>query len=108
MNTSKSADPEICTQVVPGCLESSGLLDCAVDRASVLSPPEVGSNMTQLAAVHVLGGALSLSRGRSLFPRSIPTDRSDSPAMVRSFPLFCTSFFQKQPAHWQANASELV
>lgn len=60
------------TQVVPACLESSGLLDSAI--TALLNPYslEEPQAMGQMVAVHVLGGALSLSKGRTLFSRLPP------------------------------------
>lgn len=60
------------TQVAPACLELSGLLDATI--IALTHPPggEEPQGIGQLVAIHVLGGALSLSRGRSLFPQCPP------------------------------------
>ena len=87
------------TQVVPACLSSSGLLDCAINTLQKASCPEEPITMAKLAAVHVLGGTLSLSKGRGLFPRPAPTPGpAPAPAMVSSahlVPTFCPSSVSK-------------
>ena len=58
--------------MVPAGLDSSGLLDSAIIALLGPSRLEEPQAVGQLIAVHVLGGALGLSKGRSLFPRRPP------------------------------------
>ena len=92
-STPRTKTSKYVTQVVPACLSSSGLLDSAIDMLQKASCPKEPITIGKLAAVHVLGGTLSLSKGRGLFPRPAPgPGPAPAPATVSSahlLPTFC-------------------
>ena len=73
-------------QVVPACLEKSGLLDSAISQLLTPSTSSAATNLGQLTAVHILGGILSVRKGRDLFPRPVPSDLHHLSGMVWHLP----------------------